>query len=254
MSRTIRLASLAAATLTVAAAAACSDGATAPAVRADAVAQPAASRIFDGGPTLLVNYGDIRIVNGQGIPQAGLIHFTNLQNNHIVKVIDNQTGDLAPEVGRVRVRLPWLTGTNVRVNAYMDAPYSRRGFTERAMVAHTTDFGTLAVHYRPMLHATLTHTDANLPTMGGGIRVVSASNGQLLAHVLDNQAGDLDPALGRIQAYYDWDGQVKVTENPVPPGLAAPSNWQFTVQLPFSLVTSQVHSWTWAHTLLPQPT
>jgi hypothetical protein len=254
MSRTVRFASAAAAALLAALTTACSDGPTAPASAAApaAVGDLRAARGDDAGRdggTLFENYATLRVVNGQGLALSDSVVFVNLGTNARVAVKDNSAGDQSAEKGRVTVKLPWASGTKVRAIGRMSAPYSSRGFVDRTLGMLNNDFGTLAVKYMPMVHATLLRTDVpGMAVAGGGIRIVRVGDGELQAHVLDNQKGDFDPAIGRIQAYYDTDWKVRVTESPIPTGFQAPANWQFEIQQPFQLTTSAAHAFNWLHT------
>jgi hypothetical protein len=256
MSRTVRFASASAAALLAALTTACSDGPTAPAAAPSttpaAMGEASAARGGNAdltGGTLFENYATIRVVNGQGLALSDSVVFVNLGTNARIAVKDNGIGDQSTEKGRVTVKLPWASGTKVRAIGRMSAPYSSRGFVDRTIATLNNDFGTLAVKYMPMVHATLLRTDVpGMAVAGGGIRIVRVGDGELQAHVLDNQKGDFDPAIGRIQAYYDTDWKVRVTESPIPTGFQAPANWQFEIQQPFQFTTSAAHAFNWLHT------
>jgi hypothetical protein len=262
MSRTALRSALAAAVLAAAAGTtACSDTPTAPAsTRPEGLGigigpqatreAPAAQRAPIANPTPSATYGldvSARVANSSGelLPGAS-VTFIELGTQISRSVTDGASGDLDARPGHVKARL-WLGGTTGTIRATVwgaPFPYSTRGAVrELPFLSQGTDFGTFTLLRMPFVDATFTDSADGRRLAGGALSVRDAATNLLLAGVADNAAGDRDPSVGRIRAYFDSDKPIKVHETSIPVGYQS----GFPNPIGVRIVYDGGYSWTWKH-------
>jgi hypothetical protein len=227
MSRSIRIAPIAAALL-AAATTACSDGPTSPDRGASlgsgvgaagrVAEQPAALRIPILMPTATVRF---RNVEG-AVPLEGKALFTLVGTSQRKLVVDNGADDLDKSLGTIKTTFPATAG-KLRVDVGAIAPYSpTKDASATATIGSTIDFGTLVLKRMPFVQADFVDAADGRFLSGGGLKVQDTWSLKGLAIVDDNGPGDHDLQIGRIKAYFDSDKDVTILQTKIPVGYQAP--------------------------------
>jgi hypothetical protein len=259
MSRSIRAIRLAAPALALAAfAAACSDGPSAPLPLAAPQAAPIVARAAaDSGVTSAADLvaspvltptatyttvAQVRIANSAGQLVGGTwVNFHNISTGYGASVQDNGSGDLDARSGYLQAKLYSGQATNALRATVWSAPipYSTHGARKELPGAGSlADFGTITLKTMPHVVADVRRHDGSTLIAGGGLTVTRMSDKKVLRTAMDNGAGDVDPTIGRIKAYFDSDQQVAITETTIPTGFQAPWNLTVLAQVPFGSSTN----------------
>jgi hypothetical protein len=221
MNRPIRFA---AAALSLAAVAACSDSPSAPVAPAEA---PNAAILTAPGRTQYhVTYAVLgrdstamKSPEGYFIPTSVMFE-TN--TGYQREVFDNKEGDLDARYGYYKVAMPAGASYKAGLRQVLP-PYAAYGsIREKARTGTATDLGTVIANKMPMLRAML-RDQATYGYIGIGTIHVTGGNGYSNV-VTDNLTGtDAAAQMGLINVYLPTSGSYKVCETDVPAGYFAPS-------------------------------